>query len=193
VFPTKYHYWAIPPNSESRIMIMDLKFGSNCDQSASPPIHWPLGDMAAIFVGASLVIAATTAIAARAAIVSIAPATAAVYAGVGLPVNLRGLSIAGVHVTVSQQTDGPGDLLVTGEIENLRDTQTSVPNLRLALRGEDGRELYGWTARAPKLSLHPRERVPFRARLAAPPAGVRDVLVKFAAPGDNGLFTEAPS
>ena len=68
-----------------------------------------------------------------------------------------------------------------------------MPNLRLALRGEDGREIYVWTARAPKISLSARERVPFRARLAAPPAGVRDVLVKFAAPGDKGAFTESPS
>jgi hypothetical protein len=116
------------------------------------------------------------------------------YAGVGLPVNLRGLSIAKVHVTVAQQTEGPGELLITGEIENLRDTNTSVPDLHLALRGEDGREIYVWTAKGPKVSLNARERVPFRARLAAPPAGVRDVLVKFDAPGDKGgQFTESPS
>ena len=56
----------------------------------------------------------------------------------------------------------------------------------------DGRELYVWTARGPKPRLGAHERVPFRARLAAPPAGVRDVLVKFAAPGDKGSFTESP-
>jgi hypothetical protein len=150
--------------------------------------------MVPAFVLVGLVIAATTAIAARASIVSVAPATAALYAGVGLPVNLRGLSIAKVHVTVAQQTEGPGELLITGEIENLRDTNTSVPGLHLALRGEDGREIYVWTAKAPKISLNARERVPFRALLAAPPAGVRDVLVKFDAPGDKGgRFTESPS
>ena len=54
-----------------------------------------------------------------------------------------------------------------------------------------GGEIYVWTAKAPKISLNARERVPFRARLAAPPAGVRDVLVKFDAPGDKGgQFTE---
>jgi hypothetical protein len=113
---------------------------------------------------------------------------------VGLPVNLRGLSIAKLHVTVAQQTEGPGELLITGEIGNLRDGRTSVPDLRLALRGEDGREIYVRTAKAPKISLNARERVPFRARLAAPPAGVRDVLVKFDEPGDKGgQFTESPS
>ena len=103
-------------------MTLDHKLGSDCDQS-SPRLRWPAhGVMIPAFVLVGLVIAATTAIAARATIVSVAPATAAVYAGVGLPVNLRGLSIAKVHVTVAQQTVGPGELLITGEIENLRDT-----------------------------------------------------------------------
>jgi len=135
----------------------------------------------------------TTVIAARAAIVSIAPATAAIYAGVGIPVNLRDLSVGDVRVTTTQQQDGSGELLVTGEIANLRDRETAAPNLRLALRNEDGGELYVWTARAPKSQLGAHERVTFRARLAAPPPGVRDVLVKFVAPGDKGSFTESPS
>ena len=78
--------------------------------------------MAPAFVLVGLVIMGTTAIAARATIVSVAPATAAVYAGLGMPVNPSGLSIAKVHVTVAEQTEGPGELLITGEIENLRDT-----------------------------------------------------------------------
>ncbi|HEY3623801.1 MAG TPA: hypothetical protein VGL12_15685 [Roseiarcus sp.] len=135
----------------------------------------------------------TTAIAARAAIVSIAPATAALYASAGMPVNLRDLSIADVRATVIQQTEGQGELLVTGEITNLRDRETLAPSLHLALRGEEGRELYVWMTPGPKSRLGARERVPFRARLAAPPAGVRDVLVKFAAPGDKGSFIESRS
>ena len=175
-------------------MPLDHKFGSDCDQNFRRS-RWRAHEvMAPAFLLVGLVIMGTMAIAARATIVSVAPATAAVYAGVGLPVNLRGLSIAKVHVTVAQQTEGPGELWITGEIENLRDAKTSVPDLRLALRGEDGRQIYAWTAKGPKISLNARERIPFRARLAAPPAGVRDVLVKFDAPGDKGgQFTESPS
>jgi hypothetical protein len=175
-------------------MPLDHKFGSDCDQNFRRS-RWRAHEvMAPAFLLVGLVIMGTMAIAARATIVSVAPATAAVYAGVGLPVNLRGLSIAKVHVTVAQQTEGPGELWITGEIENLRDAKTSVPDLRLALRGEDGRQIYAWTAKGPKISLNARERVPFRARLAAPPAGVREVLVKFTAPGDKGgQFTESPS
>jgi hypothetical protein len=177
-------------------MTLDHKFGSNCDQRSceatgcAPLRRWRAAAPALLLVG--LVSASTMAIAARAAIVSVAPATAAAYALAGMPVNLRGLSIADVRATATHEPDSQGELLVTGEIANLRDRETPAPNLRLALRGEDGRELYVWTARAPKASLNARERVPFRARLAAPPAGVRDVLVKFAAPGNKGSFTESP-
>jgi len=170
-------------------MIVDHKFGSNCDQG-SPPRRWRAAAPALLLVG--LVSAGTMAIAARAAIVSVAPATAAAYALAGMPVNLRGLSIADVRATATHEPDSPGELLITGEIANLRDRETPVPNLRMALRGEDGRELYVWTTRGPKTRLGAHERVTFRARLAAPPAGVRDVLVKFAAPGNKGSFTESP-
>jgi hypothetical protein len=169
-------------------MILGRTSSANCGRSAPGSSATA---PAAVLIG--LVFAATTAIAGRAAIVSIAPATAAIYAGVGLPVNLHGLSIANVHLTAPRETDAASELVVTGEIENLRDVQASVPRLRLTLRGDGGRELYVWTARAPRLSLHAHERIPFRAALAAPPGGVRDILVKFAAPGDNGFFTEAPS
>jgi hypothetical protein len=176
-------------------MTLDSKFGANPNQS-SYEIGGPSrfgGAMAAALVLVGLTIVATAVIAARAAIVSFAPATAALYADAGLPVNLRGLEIAGVRATVAHESASQGELLVTGEITNLRDRETLVPRLRLALRGQDGRELYAWTARGPKARLGARERVAFRARLAAPPAGVREVLVKFAAPGNKGTFTESPS
>ncbi len=181
-------------------MTRDHRFGADCDQGfyqrtgrASRRPWRTEGALAPAFVLAGLVIATMTAVAARATIVSIAPATATIYASVGLPVNLLGLSIAKVHATIAQQIDRPGELLISGEIENLRGAKTSAPNLRLALRGKDGREIYVWTAKGPKTSLNAHERVAFRARLAAPPAGVRDVLVKFAEPGNKGAFTETPS
>jgi hypothetical protein len=174
-------------------MTLDHKHGLNRDQGFLRRRWLPGSAISPTLVLVGLVIMAMTAIAARAAIVSIAPVTAAIYAGVGIPVNLRELSVANVRVTTTQQPDSSGELLVTGEIANLRDRETAAPDLRVALRNADGRELYVWTARAPKSHLGSHERVTFRARLAAPPAGVRDVLVKFAAPGDKGSFTESPS
>jgi len=181
-------------------MTRDHKFGADYNQGFYQRTEraswrpWRAGGaFAPAFVLAGLVVATMAAVAARAAIVSIAPASAGIYASVGLPVNRLGLQIVEVRATIAQQTEGPGELLVSGEIENLRDAKTSAPDLRLALRGEDGREIYAWTAKGPKTSLNPRERIAFRARLASPPAGVRDVLVKFAEPGNKGTFTETPS
>ena len=161
--------------------------GSNSDPGSPRSIG---GGASPAFVFLAVMIAATAAIAGRAAIVRVAPATAAAYASLGMPVNLRGLAIDGVRATIAELTAGHSELLVTGEIVNLRQAETLVPDLRIALRGDDRRELYLWTAREPKSHLGPHERVAFRARLAAPPAGVRDVLVKFAAPGDKASFTE---
>jgi hypothetical protein len=172
--------------ARSGVMIAEHESGSN-RRSGSPET---IGGAAAALVFLAFIIAATAAIAARAAIVRLAPATAAAYASLGMPVNLRGLSIDGVRATIVESSEDRRELLVAGEIANLRQAETLVPNLRITLRGDDRRVLYLWSLREPKSRLGPHERVAFRARLAAPPAGARDVLVKFAAPGDKAPFTE---
>jgi hypothetical protein len=162
-------------------------------RSAAARMKKALAATAPALAIAGFIVAATIAIASRATIVAAAPETAVVYAGLGMPVNLRGLSIDRVRATAAGQSENSQELLITGEIVNLRDRETPVPNLRLILRAEDGRELYVWTARGPKDRLGPHDEVAFRARLAAPPAGVRDVLVKFGEPGDKASFTESQS
>ncbi len=167
-------------------MIVERGCGSNGDPGSPGTIG---AGAATALVFLAVMIAATAGIAGRAAIVRVAPATATAYASLGMPVNLRGLSIDSVRATIAAPSDDRRELLVTGEIVNLRQAETPVPNLRLTLLGEDRRELYLWTAR-PKSPLGPHERVAFRPRLAAPPAGVRDVLVKFAGAGDKASFSE---
>ena len=127
---------------------------------------------------------AMAAVAARAAIVAAAPAAGGLYAAIGLPVNPSGLAFA----DVSARLGAGGDkslLAVEGALVNLRGQETAAPNLRIALRAADGRELYVWTTRPPKDRLAAGERAPFVARLAAPPPGVVDALVKFVAPSDK--------
>jgi predicted Zn finger-like uncharacterized protein len=127
---------------------------------------------------------AMAAVAARAEIVAIAPVTGGLYAAIGLPVNPIGLAI----VEVSARLGAGGDkslLAVEGALVNLRGKATAAPDLRIALRAADGRELYVWTTRPPKDRLTAGERLPFVARLASPPPGVVDALVKFVAPRDK--------
>ncbi len=140
--------------------------------------------LAAPVACAAALAGAMAAVAARAEIVAVAPATGGLYAAIGLPVNPRGLAIA----DVSARLGAGGDkslLAVEGALVNLRDKETAAPNLRIALRAADGRELYVWTTRPPKDRLAAGERAHFVARLAAPPPGVVDALVKFVAPGDK--------
>jgi predicted Zn finger-like uncharacterized protein len=140
---------------------------------------------AAAIVGAIAFLgAAMGALAARASLVAAIPGTARIFAAVGLPVNLRGLALDNLRTNIFASDDRKM-LVVEGAIVNLRDGPTPAPNMRIALRGADKRELYVWTAPAPKAMLGPSEQVAFRTRLAAPPAGVSDVLVRFAAAADK--------
>jgi predicted Zn finger-like uncharacterized protein len=127
---------------------------------------------------------AMAAVAARSPIVRVVPNTARIFAALGLPVNLRGLALDNVRTNIFDSGDRK-ILIVEGAIVNLRDSTTESPNMRIALRGQDKRELYVWTAPAPKSELSAHEQVAFRTRLAAPPDGVTDVQVRFAAAGDK--------
>jgi predicted Zn finger-like uncharacterized protein len=146
-------------------------------RAAAARIAGPLAAAAALA-------AAMAAIGAREAIVAMLPPTASAYAAVGVPVNLRGLAIDNLRAELGEQ-EGKKILLVEGAVTNLREGETTAPPLRIALCAADGRELYVWTARTPKTRLASRESVRFVARLAAPPEGAAEALVKFVAPGDK--------
>ena len=132
----------------------------------------------------SIVACAMAAVAARAAIVKAVPSTARIFAAVGLPVNLRGLALDNVRTNIFDLGDRK-ILVVEGAVVNLRDSAMETPNMRIVLRDADKREIYVWTAPAPRAKLEPNEQIAFRTRLAAPPDGVKDVLVKFASVGDK--------
>jgi hypothetical protein len=55
----------------------------------------------------------------------------------------------------------------------------SVPRLRFTLRNAAGAELLSWTAPPDRPALGPGETLPFRSRLASPPADGYDVSLRF--------------
>jgi predicted Zn finger-like uncharacterized protein len=136
----------------------------------------------AALAGAVIMGCAMAAIGERAIVVAALPPTARLFAAIGLPVNLRGLALDNVRTNIFDLGDKKM-LIIEGSVENLRSSPVEAPNMRIALRGADKRELYVWTAPAPKARLEANEKVAFRTRLAAPPEGIGDVLVKFAAAG----------
>jgi predicted Zn finger-like uncharacterized protein len=130
-------------------------------------------------LGVALLCAASAAIAARIPLVRHVPQLGPLFAAVGLPANVRGLSLAGVE-TRRDVSGREAYLDIAGDIANVRTGTTPLPALRLTILGADGQPLYGWTERPPKPRLAEGERVPFHARLAAPPAEGRSVIVRFA-------------
>jgi predicted Zn finger-like uncharacterized protein len=114
----------------------------------------------------------------RADVVRAFPQTASLFAAIGLPVNLRGLDFADVTVT-RQQHEGVPVLLVEGLIVSVARTPVEVPRLRLAIKNDGGAEIYSWTTLPTRSILGPGEQLPFRSRLASPPAEGREVQVRF--------------
>lgn len=114
----------------------------------------------------------------RATIVRMVPGMAGLYAAIGLPVNLRGLEFRDVR-TAHEVHDGIPVLLIEGEIVNVARHSVEIPRLRLAVMGAGGQEIYSWTSLLPHSVLPVGEMLPFRSRLASPPAEGKEVQVRF--------------
>ena len=138
---------------------------------------------ATAFASATLVLAAVgggmAAVAAKEHVVAAFPPSAAVFATLGLPVNLRGLALGEIRSTVETGA-GTSTLTLEGHITNLRPESSAVPPLRIAVRDSSQRELYYWTVPAPKPRLDVGETVLFRSRLSAPPRDGQNLVVSFA-------------
>lgn len=114
----------------------------------------------------------------RQSIVRAAPELASLYAAIGMPVNLRGLEFQNIR-TKQEIQDGVTVLAIEGEVENIAQGAVELPRVRLAVLGDNGVELYSWTALLPRSILYPHERVPFKSRLASPPAASKEIMVRF--------------
>lgn len=114
----------------------------------------------------------------RVTVVKATPSLASLYATIGLDTNVRGLAIRDVRSS-EEIDEGVPLLLVTGSVSNVSAGAVDVPRLRIAVRSSDGRDVYAWTTVVGRATLGPGEAVPFRARLASPPAEGRSIAVRF--------------
>jgi hypothetical protein len=121
---------------------------------------------------------------ARAEIVRVLPESASLFGAIGLPVNLRGLVFTGLNTRIERQ-GGVAVLIVDGRIESDSHSTVAVPPLRFALRDAAGIELYAWIVPADAAMLGAGESLAFHGRMASPPPGGTDVLVRFALPSDG--------
>jgi predicted Zn finger-like uncharacterized protein len=114
----------------------------------------------------------------RADVVRVMPQTASLFAAIGLPVNLRGLTFLDVKTNKEVQ-DGVPVLVVEGRITNITKLMLEVPRLRFAMRNGAGNEVYSWSTLPTQPILAPGAEQSFRTRLASPPAEGREVMVRF--------------
>lgn len=119
----------------------------------------------------------------REQVVRTMPDTAGIYERLGLPVNLRGVEFRNVK-GANEIVDGVVVLVVEGNLVNITGRAIDLPRLRLAVRDAGGKEIYTWTATAPKARLEAGEAAPFRSRLASPPPDGSSIEVRFFAPAD---------
>jgi predicted Zn finger-like uncharacterized protein len=114
----------------------------------------------------------------RTDVVRLLPQTASLYAHIGMPVNLRGLNLDDL-ATATETHEGVPILVVRGKIVNVTGAITEVPRLKLVVRDAARREIYSWTVAPPVARLLPYQATEFSSRLASPPAGSKDVMVRF--------------
>lgn len=138
--------------------------------------RWPWGPLPTAI--AAMAAAAALLLLTRETVVRAMPQTASFFAGIGLPVNLRGLAIENTK-TAMERHDGIGVLTVEGHVVNIAAKEMPVPRLRFAVHDASGREIYNWTAVPAAPALGPGEVLRFQSRLASPPAEGRQLLVRF--------------
>lgn len=117
----------------------------------------------------------------RATVVRAMPQTASLYAGLGLPVNLRGIDFSDVAAfqTPAEGAE-PARLVVEGDLVGVARERVAVPPIEVEVRDEHGQSLYRWSVPGPRPALEPGERARFKASLSAPPALGRRIEVRFA-------------
>lgn len=114
----------------------------------------------------------------REAAVRAAPQLAGLFEKIGMPVNVRGLSLSSIESGVVE--DGQNRFLVVeGDVTNVTKSKTAVPLIEVAVKDAGGATLYTWTTEPPRASLEPAELIRFRARLASPPEQGQSVRVRF--------------
>ena len=122
--------------------------------------------------------------------VELAPQTASLYAAIGLPVNLHGLSFS--HVASVIETDGGVPVLVVaGTIASVSPRSVKVPRLHFSIRDRSTQEVYRWTTLLAQTVLEPGKTLTFRSRLASPPPQTHEVVVRFLHVGD--VIADLPS
>ncbi len=107
------------------------------------------------------------------------PATAGVYADLGMPVNRVGLVIEAVRAEPTLQ-DGHAALAVFGTLRSVVDRQIEAPPLRIVLYNGEGRRVAARIATPPGLQIPAGGEKRFAVAILDPPLTAHNLEVSFA-------------
>ena len=174
-----------------------VRVAAQDDRAAEPPMPQPTkrrgpsrptkkkravpGLSPALALGLAALAALPLACLARTTVVRAFPQSAAFYARIGLPVNLRGIEIRDVVAFSIPAEDGrQAELVVEGDLLGVGRGDMPVGALVVAIRDASGHALKTFPVPPPRAVLGAGETARFRARLADPPDLGRGVELSFA-------------
>jgi len=119
----------------------------------------------------------------REALVALWPATAKLYEGIGLPVDLPGAGLEFQNVQSYQKTErGRETLFVEGRVANLTQETRPVPQIAVSALDAEGHILRRWVIPSSHSQLSAGEIATFQS-MEPSPGAVQDVAVTFFHPG----------
>ncbi|WP_337186415.1 DUF3426 domain-containing protein [Phenylobacterium sp.] len=165
-----------PPAEEDSIVAPEPRMR----RRPAPPPKPKRSPVLAIGLGVLAVLAVGTGagILLRHQIAGAIPATAPVFAALGLPVNTLGLVIEGVASKPGFQGGRPV-LSVTGAIRNVRKDAVEAPPIRVSLLDRNGKVVAGVAAQPLNAKVPPGATRYFALSLLDPPAGAHELEVAF--------------
>jgi len=149
------------------------------------------GMVAGLGVAVALALVLGGAVVFRQQVAGVIPATAPIFAAIGLPVNTLGLVLEGVKSQPTFQAGRPV-LSVTGAIRNVNKVSTEAPPIRISVLGKDGKPLAGILAQPLNAKVPPGATRYFAVTLPDPPAGGRELEVAFERPAKGAAAHAAP-
>ena len=109
------------------------------------------------------------------------PALAGLYASIGLPVNVVGLTFEDSK-TLTSFRGGKPVMLITSRIRSVASQTVSVPPVLVSLVDPAGATVYEWTVTPQATTMSPGEVFDFSTEVSAPPPGATTVRLSFTTP-----------
>ena len=120
------------------------------------------------------------------------PALAGLYASIGLPVNVVGLTFEDSK-TLTSFREGKPVMLITSRIRSVASQTVPVPPVLVSLLDGAGATVYEWTVTPKATDMAPGEVMEFSTEVSAPPQGVTTVRLSFTTPRAGVSIAATPA